>query len=291
MAIDQDFYWNDFNKEVNIKLSNAIKYLHIAFDRRNDCIYNIKDFEIRYKQVGIDLSNIDILNNRSKIYYNKKQKEALGVKLCSYINSYNYLVYEKIPLLEQEIKTLNAIRNYPRDLYRRLQLSLNHEIAKHILKGNIYSFGGTIGSIRIYIKDIPKERRLKRINWCQSFGFYNKLIKDGYTPKTKANPDGIEWHIHSISDNVAFVRFKPSRKPCINAKYYKFHLGYSHEMCPSEDKKAIKGVKALKNKTFNEILDMRGLNSMNKLSAICSNFDDLKRELYPDIQQLNKHKW
>lgn len=290
MAVDRDFYWNDFNKEVIIRLNNNIKYLHMAFDKRNDCIYNITENKDKYEKYGVNISHIYTLDNRLKIYISRKQKAALGVKLCSYITSYNYLVYEKIPLLEKSIKVLNAIRDYPRDMYNTLQSGLTHEIAKHLLKGNHYSFGHNLGSIRIWIKKFDKDELIERINWFKSFGFRNELIKKGYTPKSKDNPEGVEWRIHHTKDSVAFIKFKLSYKPCINAKYYKFDLGYSHEMCKNTHAKACKSVTALKDKSFQEILDDRNLNCMNKLAAICSNFGNLKYELYWDVANLKKNK-
>ena len=78
--------------EVQIQLNSLIKQLHLAYERRNDCIYNIKDNLAKYQEAGVDVSVVFDIDNRSKIYFNKKQDALLGTKLMSYIRSYNYLL-------------------------------------------------------------------------------------------------------------------------------------------------------------------------------------------------------
>ena len=51
------------------------------------------------QEAGVDVSVIFDIDNRSKIYFNKKQDVLLGTKLMSYIRSYNYLVYERLDKL------------------------------------------------------------------------------------------------------------------------------------------------------------------------------------------------
>ena len=94
--VDNEYYWRDFVKEVQIQLNSLIKQLHLAYERRNDCIYNIKDNLAKYQEAGVDVSVVFDIDNRSKIYFNKKQDTLLGTKLMSYIRSYNYLVYERL---------------------------------------------------------------------------------------------------------------------------------------------------------------------------------------------------
>ena len=54
--VDNEYYWRDFVKEVQIQLNSLIKQLHLAYERRNDCIYNIKDNLAKYQEAGVDVS-------------------------------------------------------------------------------------------------------------------------------------------------------------------------------------------------------------------------------------------
>ncbi len=49
--VDNEYYWRDFVKEVQIQLNSLIKQLHLAYERRNDCIYNIKDNLAKYQSM------------------------------------------------------------------------------------------------------------------------------------------------------------------------------------------------------------------------------------------------
>ena len=81
--VDNEYYWRDFVKEVQIQLNSLIKQLHLAYERRNDCIYNIKDNLAKYQEAGVDVSVVFDIDNRSKIYFNKKQDALLGTKLSA----------------------------------------------------------------------------------------------------------------------------------------------------------------------------------------------------------------
>lgn len=84
--IDKEFYWRDFLEEVNIELKKSLASLHFAYEKRNDAIFHINDNANKYKDVGINISNIYDCDNTSKIYYNKQQELKLNVRLISYIN-------------------------------------------------------------------------------------------------------------------------------------------------------------------------------------------------------------
>ena len=114
--VDNEYYWRDFVKEVQIQLNSLIKQLHLAYERRNDCIYNIKDNLAKYQEAGVDVSVVFDIDNRSKIYFNKKQDTLLGTKLMSYIRSYNYLVYERLDKLDDDIETLAALKELPSEM-------------------------------------------------------------------------------------------------------------------------------------------------------------------------------
>lgn len=71
--VDNEYYWRDFVKEVQIQLNSLIKQLHLAYERRNDCIYNIKDNLAKYQEAGVDVSVVFDIDNRNKIYFNKNK--------------------------------------------------------------------------------------------------------------------------------------------------------------------------------------------------------------------------
>lgn len=150
--VDNEYYWRDFVKEVQIQLNSLIKQLHLAYERRNDCIYNIKDNLAKYQEAGVDVSVVFDIDNRSKIYFNKKQDVLLGTKLMSYIRSYNYLVYERLDKLDDDIETLAALKELPSEMYTYMQDEVNNEIANLLCKGNNYSFGSSVGYVYVYYK-------------------------------------------------------------------------------------------------------------------------------------------
>lgn len=77
---DVEFYWRDFRREIDIQLNALIKQLHLAYEKRNDCIYNIKDNLAKYQTVGMDVSIVFDIDNRSKIYFNKKTRYSSWYK-------------------------------------------------------------------------------------------------------------------------------------------------------------------------------------------------------------------
>ena len=70
--VDNEYYWRDFVKEVQIQLNSLIKQLHLAYERRNDCIYNIKDNLAKYQEAGVDVSVVIVVRFiliRNKMFY------------------------------------------------------------------------------------------------------------------------------------------------------------------------------------------------------------------------------
>ena len=65
--IDNEYYWRDFVKEVQIQLNSLIKQLHLAYERRNDCIYNIQDNLAKYQKAGVGVSVVFDNDNRNTI--------------------------------------------------------------------------------------------------------------------------------------------------------------------------------------------------------------------------------
>lgn len=186
--VDNEYYWRDFVKEVQIQLNSLIKQLHLAYERRNDCIYNIKDNLAKYQEAGVDVSVVFDIDNRSKIYFNKKQDALLGTKLMSYIRSYNYLVYERLDKFDDDIETLAALKELPSEMYTYMQDEVNNEIANLLCKGNNYSFGSSVGYVYVYYKKTMPGDVCSVVDWGATKDLKKKLLEQGINIRTADNP-------------------------------------------------------------------------------------------------------
>ena len=194
--VDNEYYWRDFVIEVKIQLNSLIKQLHLDYERRNDCIYNIKDNLAKYQEAGVDVSVVFDINNRSKIYFNKKQDTLLGTKLMSYIRSYNYLVYERLDKLDDDIETLAALKELPSEMYTYMQDEVNNEIANLLCKGNNYSFGSSVGYVYVYYKKTMPGDVCSVVDWGATKDLKKKLLEQGINIRTADNPNGIPYVIY-----------------------------------------------------------------------------------------------
>ena len=272
MPYDKEFYYRDFVKSAAIKLDNYIKILHITYRKRNDYVIDIKDNIKFYQEAGIDITPVFKIDPTDRINTNKSGFYKLPIKLRSYLTSYNYLVYEKIPTLQRNIKTYSAINNISMEFYIPIWRGICYKIAELLLKGNGYSFGEKIGHLRVYLYKYKDS--IASYNLAASVQLKKKLLAAGYTIQSPENPNGIRWKVHSEHDFCARARYKRYSKAVINANKYFFRFGwsasnpynpYKHE---NDDD------------TFEEIIKNRSTNFLNKLLTICFNFPDLKWELY-----------
>lgn len=281
--LDNEFYWRDFIHEINIRLNNLIKQLHLAYEKRNDCIYNIIDNISSYQKVGINISVISDIDNRNKIYFNKKHEAQLGIKLISYIRTYNYLVYEKLEKLDHEIETLAAIKEMPMELYTYIQEALNHEISNSICRGNNYSFGSQVGYIYVYFRKLSPESISKILNWGETMKLKNTLLENGISIKTVDNPNGVPYKIYYEYDWFIHAVYHKTKGRIKQSSYYKFKFGYTpslYDRRKSRVKVYGKAPKDLAGRTIDEILNDRRLNALNKILAICVNFPNMPTKLY-----------
>lgn len=282
--LSREFYYRDFLKEVNQRLEEYIVQLHYIYEKRNDWIIKIDQHKDKYKEVGIDINPIYNIDNTIKIFYNKKQRDKLNKLLISYINSYNYCIYSKIPLLNDKIEALAAVRNVLKQLYSVIQYELNFEISKLLLKGNNYSFGGKIGYIYIYIQNLDRNPNVRIVDKKETIKLYNLLKENGIPIKTKDNPDGKPFKIYLPYRDIPRCKFRIGKTRIDNALFYKFHLDYiyTYDNPPRSIAKNYKSKRPteLTNRTFNELVEDRDLAIYNKLLAISLHLGDLKYNIY-----------
>lgn len=276
---DWEFYWREFINEVNIELNTKLKLLHLAYERRNDCIYNIKDNIEIYTKNGIDVSRIFDIDNRDKIYINKKQEKNIGIKLTSFIRSYNYIVYDKLRELDDNIEWLAAIKDLPREIYGYMRDGLNFEIQKHICKGNNYSFGSIIGYIRAYFYEIPSNKINSHINWGDTMKLRQKLLDAGIAIKTKDNPNGTPYIVYADWDWWIRAQYRKLKNSIKETRYYKFKF-YYHGSCRTKTHYYEKSPKVIRTNNMNELIDNLSLPCLNKLLCICINFPDERTKIF-----------
>lgn len=279
---DREFYWRDFLYEVHLKLCNLVNQLHNAYEKRNDFIYYIKANINEYNKVGIDVSVVLDIDNRNKIYFNKKQEDKLSTKLISYLKSYNYIVYEKLDKLDNEIRILSTIKEIPREMYTLFQSSLNFEIGNSLVKGNNYSFGGQVGYVYAYFHKLAPGVIPNNLNWGETMKLKKRLLEQGIAIKTPTNPNGVPYRVYYDFDWFIHARFHKLKNRIKQASYYKFKFAYSSSCYAkyTNKKTYAKGPKDFSGKTFEEILNNRRISPLNKILAICVNLQDLPAKLY-----------
>lgn len=278
--VDNEYYWRDFVKEVQIQLNSLIKQLHLAYERRNDCIYNIKDNLVKYQEAGVDVSVVFDIDNRSKIYFNKKQDALLGTKLMSYIRSYNYLVYERLDKLDDDIETLAALKELPSEIYTYMQDEVNNEIANLLCKGNNYSFGSSVGYVYVYYKKTMPGDVCSVVDWGATKDLKKKLLEQGINIRTADNPNGIPYFIYYDYDWCIKAVYHKVKGRIPQSVYYKFKFGHTSSAYENGEKTIDRTPFAMKGKTVDEIATNRRLNCFNKILAICFNHPDEAIKLY-----------
>lgn len=283
MPLDKEFYYRDFIYSAAVKLNDALKQLHLAYQKRNDYIIDMKDNAKYYQAIGIDLTPIYDINPMTRININKKNYNKLSAKLRGKISSYNYIVYEKIPLIKRTIHTYSAIHECSKEFYTPIWKYLTQEIAKQLLRGNAYSFGEQIGYIKVYITKFDSPLQAPCIQ-PSSWKLRQKLIESGATVKSKDNPNGAKWQIRRLCDWWIKARYRRYHKSIINSKYYRFKWGWTsdvgYENTPNYHEKD----------SFDEIINNSSMNFLNKLLTICFNFPDLKWEIYQNNINTNNDK-
>ena len=225
--VDNEYKWTEILKEYKIQLNSLIKQLHLAYERRNDCIYNIKDNLAKYQEAGVDVSVVFDIDNRSKIYFNKKQDALLGTKLMSYIRSYNYLVYERLDKLDDDIETLAALKELPSEMYTYMQDEVNIEIANLLCKGNYYSFGSSVGYVYVYYKKTMPGDVCSVVDWGATKDLKKKLLEQGINIRTADNPNGIPYCIYYDYDWGIKAVYHKVKGRIPQSLYYKFKFGHT----------------------------------------------------------------
>lgn len=280
---EREFYWRDFSKAVNIELSNKLKLLHVLYEKRNDAIFNIKDNIEEYNKIGIDVSKIFDLNNGDKIIIGRKKGKGISVRLYTYLSSYNYLIYERIPEIQSDIKALAAVKNCPREMYMYFQDALNFEIQRHIIDGYSYSFSPAVGYVRAIFFKIPPEKMLNHINWGDTMALRKKLLDAGIAIRTKDNPNGTPYIIYADWDWWIRAQYHKNKGRIQESRYYKFRFGYVKNNVPPEKRKIDKSPKTYRTNNINDIIYNDKLSLENKLLMICVNFPD-KRSTYHTLK-------
>ena len=279
----REFHYKYFIKRVNQLLSDYIVQLHYAYEKRNDwAILIIKNSDI-YKKAGIDINPVYDSNNTMKIFYTNKHSSKINRLYISYINSYNYLIYCKIPQLDEKIEALASRRGCYKFLYTTIQREINFYIGKHLLKGNNYSFGSRLGYIYIYILCLKGTSTFRPIDKKATLEMIKLYKENGITVKDKDNPDGKSPIVRLPYDDIPKCVFRPGVKKCENASFYKFHLNYTYTYInvPGQRSNYINQKPVnLNNRTFKELVDDRKISIYNKLLAISIHLGDLKYNIY-----------
>lgn len=273
MPLDKEFYYRDFVRAIAIKLNDYIKQLHLAYQKRNDNIVDIKDNLKYYNAVNFDVSPVYEINPTTRLNTTSKAYNKLSIRLKSYVASYNYLVYEKIPLLKRKIETYAAMNNCSAEFYSSFRQLVCHKIAQQLLRGNAYSFGEKLGYLQVHIHQFDITHS-KMIDVGESYDLRNKLIKAGFEVESKENPNGRKWKVKFKYDWVARARFRIYHKSIHRSKFYKFRWGWTPDIGYNNTPEYHQ------NDTFDQILNNRSMNFLDKLFTICFNFPSLKWEMY-----------
>lgn len=295
-----DFYHHDFIKKIHLLLDEAIKKLHIAYERRNDFKFNIIDNIEYYKKAGVKIDIVLDENNTNKIYVSKSQESRLGTKLMNYIRSYNYLIYTKIPKLQSDIEAYASVREAPHTFYTYFRNAINVEINKIIAKGLNQSFGANVGYVYVHYHKIMPGQVFKYIDWFATNKLKKRLLEQNIVVKSKDNPEGVPFLVYKTKDFYITARYRRVANCVDNAKFYKFKFLFNNGfkkpcLVMTPDGEVVQDVMLRDYRPFrfanvpiNEIINNRRLPLFNKILAICVNYPKEAEKMYHNnLKELN----
>jgi hypothetical protein len=218
-----DFH-NEFIKGNRIRLKEAFEDLHAAYLHKNNLYSLAKEHEELIVAVGADFSALTHMqsdDNYYKIILHKKARRLLPKEITTILHSYLYTCHVKIPKIKHEIKVLKVACTMPDRIHHMVQYWFNREIGNHILRGGVYNFGQ--GLSKLGISYVLRSKNAKPVvDWGESNKLKARLIEQGYTPKSKDEPEGIKWLLYRTDEGYCFWKWLKKEAFVPNKKMYKF---------------------------------------------------------------------
>lgn len=218
-----DFY-KEFVKSNKIKLKEKFEELHEAYTKKYNLYLLAKEHEVLIRAVGADFSALERMlydEDYCKFIIHKRVRNLLPKEITKNIQSYIHYHNSKIPNIKHEIKLLRLAYTMPERIYFIMQYWFNREIGNHILRGGVYNFGQGLSKLGIsYVLRSPNAKPV--VDWGESNKLKQRLIDEGYTPKSKDNPDGIKWLLYRTDEGYCFWKWLKRESFAPNKKMYKF---------------------------------------------------------------------
>lgn len=196
-------------------------------------------------------------------------------------------------------RIINSLALVPTNkrVFLKLLKTLNHYIIYEILKGGIYTFPYSIGTLSMYITN--RSYTLKSINWAKTMTNVHNIAKvlepDLYEKHKKGyiytfeymsimrqhlhpTPNKPLWLVYNLSDTVWFAKFK---KGVINNKE-KYFFKFSGTYYILHDKKTVNDLEQLY-KSVDEILNSTQIGFINKMTLLKKFFSTEVKYKYNDL--------
>jgi hypothetical protein len=222
--MDRYGFYKEFIKGNRIKFAEAFEELHNAYVRRNNLYLLIEKHEFVIKAVGVDFSALTRMQSDDSYYkyvLHKRVIRELPHEITKLIHSYLHTCRVVIPKIKHEMKILKVACSMPDRLYFLSQYWFNREIGNHILRGGVYNFGQ--GLSKLGISYVLRSKNAKPVvDWGESKKLKQRLIEQGYTPKSQDNPDGVKWLLYRTDEGYSFWKWLKRESFAPNKKMYKF---------------------------------------------------------------------
>lgn len=121
----------------------------------------------------------------------------------------------------------NFDRTLDRKQYRRILRKFNQRIFDQMLQGHRFNPACNLG--QFYILRVSRNHRKKVVDWGSSEKRYQELINEGYTPKSKENPDGYNWIVFFTDDWYYKPHWRKKHCNIPGQKPYVFSLTFSNK--------------------------------------------------------------
>lgn len=217
-------FYEEFIKGNRIRLKEAFEDLHNTYLHKNNLYSLAKQHEEIIVAVGADFSALERMQSDDDYYkaiLHKKVCRLLPSDILKTLHAYLYTCRVKIPKIKHEIKVLKLACSMPDRLYFIIQYWFNREIGNHILRSGVYNFGQ--GLSKLGISYVLRSKNAKPVvDWGESNKLKQRLIEQGYTPKSKENPDGVKWLLYRTDEGYCFWKWLKKESFAPNKKMYKF---------------------------------------------------------------------
>lgn len=257
-----------YNKERLVKLYNS---LHVTYNDRYEAFNRINEYKPLLEYLGVNYEAIKRMTEddsyKKRVLY-PKVTDKLPSEIIKDIYTIISINSNRLPAIQKEIKIVSILIDIPREAYFKLQYSFNREIANSIIRGGVYSFGSNLSKLCInFIKRTADSKPI--VDWGESIKLKNRLIQQGITPKTKNNPNGVNWLLYYTNDGYCF--WKWNKRKCVvhNKKLYKFRAIATNNESTDYDGKF----------TVDEILEKR-IGTFDRMMAIIKAIPSIKEKYH-----------